>query len=571
MTLRPVLFLIFITFSPSFAQNTPKTVEERKEWANSVYKKAILKNDSMLLAEAYYLYGKIEMIIPNNYVKAKLWFLKSLDILEKRGPGFDLARLYLKLSHNELFLKNFREAFLYTQKAVQTAEAAQNEDMLAETCWALALFYSGGSYSGSLLDETLALGPYTNKDSTLYYTQKAEKAARPDGRSSFVLSAIKLHNERTNTAGLEKLVKEISPGVAKSTFKAIVLLKLAETYIEEGNLNKAYTRLKDAQEVYRHISYFPYLERNISLIHIKYYEASGNFQKAYSLLKEVREKDHALLVQERNGEISDLESGFDATQKKLAAELIEMELNLQREKGRLQDRILLFVTLFIMFLVATVALLYLLNRKNRQISRQNALLVQEQNHRFNNNLQTVSDLLSLKSEELDAREAKMVFGESKLLLQAISTLQKKLYSGDKLVSVDAHLMIPEVVSNVLDAFNLTHIKMHYDLPPAEIHAEDALLLNLILTELTTNACKYAFKNANEPALNIAMNLSGDRADLTFRDNGTTPAETSGQSFGLYLVDLLVKQMQGTYRFSYDHGVVFEMKCKIRILHENTDR
>lgn len=577
MPFRPLLlFLIFFWNAaiPAPAQkpwknnNIPKTVEESKEWANSVYKKAILKNDSMLLAEAYYLYGKNEMNIYNNYVKAKQWLLKSLDILEKRDPGFDLARLYTKLGTNELFLKNYREAYSFFLKGARTAEAARNKDAMAAAYWSLALLYSGGVDTNSSLDEILIFSPYTNKDSTSYYMEKAGKAAQAEGRSSVILSAIKLYKERTNTAGLEKLVKGISPEIAKSTFKVTTLLRLAENYIEEGNLEMAYIRLRDAEENYRQISYHPSIERTIRLIYIKYHEASGNWQKAYSLLKEVREADHALLVKERNGDISDLENSFEAEQEKLTAELVEMELALQREKARLQGWILLLAAFFIVLLIVSLGLLYLLNRKNRQISLQNALLVQEQNHRFNNNLQTVSNLLTLKSDQLNTIDAQTVLDESKLLIQAIAALQKKLYSGDKLVSVELQQLIPEVVNNVLGVFNMTQVKTRYDLMPAEVYADDALNLNLIFTELTTNACKYAFSSVVEPALEIEMTVSGDDARFIFRDNGnaTWPngsSETSSPSFGLFLVKHLVKQLQGAHRFLSDNGTVFEMNCKLR--------
>lgn len=555
--------MLFFTVFPSSAQNTPKTVEERKEWANRVHRKAILKNDSLLLAEAYYLYGKIEMSIPNNYLKARLWFLKSLSILETGKPGFELTRLYLRLGQNELLLKNYEEALTYFKKGIRAAEATQDEDTMAEAYWSLSLFYSPRAFPYPHLNETMAFNPYLNKDSAACYQAKAEKYARPEGRSALILETIKLFKEDMPTAGLEKETEKIGPELAKSSVKTVAHLNLAQRYAREGNLEKARAQIAAAEEAYSRISFSPLLEKSILMTYIDYYEASGNFQKAYSLLKELRQKDHALLVRERNGEISDLEKSFKTGQETLAKELIEMELKLQREKGRLQDKILFFGALSILLLGATVVLLFLLNRKNRQISRQNALLVQEQNHRFNNNLQAVSDLLTLKSEELDIHEAKTVFGESKLLLQSVAALQKKLYSGDKLVSVTLSQMIPEVVDNSLRAFNLTHVKTQYDLPAAEIHAEDALLLNLIITELTTNACKYAFKGTPDPVLSIRMSLSGERLELTFRDNGTSPAQASGRSFGLYLVDLLVKQMQGSYRFYFEEGTVFEMNGRIK--------
>lgn len=54
LSLAGLLISLFLS-----AQNRSKTEAERRAWADQVYKEAILSHDSMKLAEAYYLMGKI--------------------------------------------------------------------------------------------------------------------------------------------------------------------------------------------------------------------------------------------------------------------------------------------------------------------------------------------------------------------------------------------------------------------------------------------------------------------------------------------------------------------------------
>jgi two-component sensor histidine kinase len=551
-----------------FFPNTPKTAKERIDWANDVYKKAILKNDSLLLAEAYYLFGKYEYGINKNYLNAKLWFLKSLWIQEEKGPSYELTRLHYSLGHNELLNKNYYQALVNFQKAKKVAETSENEKAKVAVYTRLAAFYSEG-HDIYISSENKGVNPYLNRDSALVYLQLAETSANKLGDPG-VLTTAKLIRQNisenpTPSEVLEKDVEAIRPKEAKSTLKVATILKLAESYIQEAQWEKAQFQLTQAEKAHKEISYNPNLQRAIDIVYIHYFEKTNQWEKAFELLRKVKNEDQKLLVQQRNGAVSDLKKTFESEQKEIVLENQKKELELYAENIQLQNKFLWVSVFLIAVSLITAGLFFLLSRKNRQISKQNALLVQEQNHRFNNNLQTISSLLTLKSNELNTADAKTVFSESKLLIQAIASLQRKLYSSDKLVSVDLHHLIPEVVSEVLAAFNMSKVKTIFEIPPIEVYADDALNLNLIFTELTINACKHAFNTSSDPLLKISMNGSDEQIGFCFRDNGSEKVNYTTQSFGMFLIKQLVKQMQGNHTFYYDNGTVCEVKCKVKIL------
>ena len=549
--------------------NTPKTEKERIDWANTVYKKAILKNDSLLLAEAYYLFGKYEFGINKNYLNAKLWFLKSLWIQEQKGPSYELTRLHYSLGHNEILNKNYYQALLNFQKAKSIAEASDSEKAKVASYTRLAGFYSEGNnvYTSS---ENNIFNPYLNRDSALIYLHLAETYANKLGDAG-ILTTAKLIRQNisgnpTPSEVLEKDIEAIGPKEAKSTLKVSTILKLAESYIRENQWEKAHFQLLQAEKAHKEISYSPNLQRAIDVVYIHYFEKTSQWEKAFELLRKIKNEDQKLLVQERNGAVSDLKKSFESEQKEIVLESQKKELELYATNIQLQKKFLWVSGFLIAVSLITAALFFLLSRKNRQISKQNALLVQEQNHRFNNNLQTISSLLTLKSNELNTADAKTVFNESKLLIQAIASLQRKLYASDKLVSVELHHLIPEVVSEVLAAFNMTKVKTIFEIPPLEIYADDALNLNLIFTELTINACKHAFNATPEPLLKITINVEAEeQIIICFKDNGSEKVNYAKESFGMFLITQLVKQMQGNHTFYYDSGTVCEVKCKVKIL------
>ncbi|MBK6979057.1 MAG: hypothetical protein IPH28_19775 [Cytophagaceae bacterium] len=68
----------------------------KKIYADQVYKTATANKDTGMLAEAYYLYGK--MAIPVNDSVAIGWFQKSLKLLKPKGPSFEVGRLYFAIA-----------------------------------------------------------------------------------------------------------------------------------------------------------------------------------------------------------------------------------------------------------------------------------------------------------------------------------------------------------------------------------------------------------------------------------------------------------------------------------------
>jgi two-component sensor histidine kinase len=92
-------------------------------------------------------------------------------------------------------------------------------------------------------------------------------------------------------------------------------------------------------------------------------------------------------------------------------------------------------------------------------------------------------------------------------------------------------------------------------------------LGLIVNELMTNAMKYAFVGRKKGNLCLQLSEDSGRLKLLIADDGIGfPSETQhseGQGFGCMLVEMLVKQIQGTMTVEKNGGTKYMIECALK--------
>jgi two-component sensor histidine kinase len=272
-------------------------------------------------------------------------------------------------------------------------------------------------------------------------------------------------------------------------------------YSKENNPTKAFEIIKLAEKEYSQISDHQNVEIHLKQAYIDYFTAKKMFAEAFALEKEIHDHDRKNLITSRNDEFNDLIDGDRLAEVKITKQLLQTELDLRLALEKSRKWQIYITLLIILFLLSTAVFMYHLSRKNAKISEQNKLLVKEQQHRFNNNLQVVSNLLSIKSRK---RKDVDVLLESQMLIQSIALLQRKLYAGSKLAHVNLQEILPDLVNSALQAMRYQEIKLTLELEEIIVNPEEALSVNLILTELITNSCKYAFSEIHNPSLLLVV-------------------------------------------------------------------
>ncbi|WP_435354133.1 tetratricopeptide repeat-containing sensor histidine kinase [Emticicia sp. SJ17W-69] len=572
--LGKVLLVTILTLQPIFAQKyTYSSIQLGKiRYANKVLKEGIAKKDSLQIAEAYYLLGKIEANT-GNYLTSQNLFLKSLSIQELYGDSYKLGRLYIRLHENSLGQGHYEDGLKYVRIALNIFQRVKSDLGLSHAYTALARFYIP---STSLNDEFSKKPSFIKPDydSAFYYFKKAEahtikiKDTLSLAYLQIAFGGLAQIKKNPNTIAYYQTALDIFSSKNKKSESLHTMLDLAGAYLAFNQPKKAYKLILQAQKLYNEELLNEYdSQHHLANLYVTYFRTVGNWEQAFKHLENANKLDKRQILADHEGAVSRLNVEYETKKKEVLLLKQKEELILQAQNFRIQQQ---FLIAFASLLIITIGLsfvFYQLYRKNKRISHWNIVLVKEQNHRVKNNLQVISSLLSLQSNRLTDLVAKQAVEESMLRIEAMAILHRKLYDGDELTVVNLSNFIIELVESVLNSFGFGEIEPTYSMPKIQLSADQALPIGLIINELVTNSCKYAFPDRLNPSLNITCFSEKNELVIKVVDNGMgfensdltlDPIETS-KTFGIRLIQMQVAQLNGSYHFEYNNGVKFTMK------------
>ncbi len=190
----------------------------------------------------------------------------------------------------------------------------------------------------------------------------------------------------------------------------------------------------------------------------------------------------------------------------------------------------------------------------------NVMLFREIHHRVKNNLQSVQSLVRMQDMPAGAKV------DLQSRLSAMAAMHEHIYRHDRYEDIDAHDLVQVVVDEVAHAYG-ANVSIEYDLDHVPVDRDHATPLSLLLSELVTNALKYAFADGREGTISVALrDRGGGRCLLIVADNGVGmgPVPDAPTSMGLRLVRGVVAQMGGTYSFTSDGGTRFEAELALAV-------
>lgn len=553
---------MLISFPFSVFSQSISSVEVKKiRYANSVLINAIDEKDTAQIAEAYYLLGKIEEA-KYDFQKSSEYFLKSLKIQEKRGESYESGRLYLRLYENEFKQRHYTEMLKYIRKAKDIFGRNKIEKGLKECDMAMGQIFSNTWQSA---ETNQSIKP--NLDSALYYYKKFESRVLSD-KDELGLAQIRLligvlllqKNDKKSIAILErsmaghKKFNQQSPLIHS-------MLALAKAYLKFDEPDKAIKLLKEAERQNKIVGTF---ESATSLedTYIDYFQTVGDWKQAFEHLQKHIELSKKRQLADRNGAVSKLNIVYETDKKDKL--LVEQNKNLS-----LQKRFLWVVGSLLVLMLIISYVLFRLFKKNQIISQRNTILLKEQNHRVKNNLQVVSSLLTLQAKLLDDVKAKQAVDEGQRRVETMAILHRQLYSNKTaLDKIDMEFFITELTEIIVESYGFTYVKILYEIKQKELDADRAVFMGLIINELISNACKYAFPNHEESILKISFYENQNQYILKVKDNGknkvlfkknTTELLTKTHSFGMVLVNMMVQQLNGSLEYYYQKGSEFIIK------------
>lgn len=219
------------------------------------------------------------------------------------------------------------------------------------------------------------------------------------------------------------------------------------------------------------------------------------------------------------------------------------------------------------------------NRATRRLSRQEnrlkkavahqALLMKEIHHRVKNNLQIVASLLNLQANQISNPEARAEFALARDRIRALATLHRTLYAEDTLTSLNMAVFLKELCEQTLHiagAYEEGRVTLDIACDNFWMDPDQAVPLALIVTELVTNAIKYAFPDGRRGTITMRLHRDEHQVTLYIGDDGVgfdLNEEARSQGIGLRLIQGFVRQLRGIMDYSGRDGVQFTLTIPMK--------
>ena len=195
--------------------------------------------------------------------------------------------------------------------------------------------------------------------------------------------------------------------------------------------------------------------------------------------------------------------------------------------------------------------------------REKTALLKEIHHRVKNNLQIVSSLLSLQAGRIKSDRERQPFRDSQVRVQAMALLHEQLYQSQDLSRIDFSVYLGTLAAEVLRVSRHSKdIRLRLELEPVWANSEIATPCGLIVNELITNSCKYAFPgHRGEIYLGVKKDEQHNMIFLIGDDGVGLPPEMDfrqASTLGLQLVDDMVSQLKGSWTLEPCRGTLFRI-------------
>ena len=187
-------------------------------------------------------------------------------------------------------------------------------------------------------------------------------------------------------------------------------------------------------------------------------------------------------------------------------------------------------------------------------------LLAEVNHRVANSLQLVSAMVSLQAGALADPVAREALADTQRRIQAIAQVHRRLYTSNDVENVDMQEYLGALVDELADTWSseaqLRALSLAAE--PIRLATDRAVSLGVIVTELVTNACKYAYPNGpGEVRVALTRTAEGEFL-LAVEDDGCgMPADAAprGTGLGTKLIRAMAQSLQSIVEYDRTHNGV----------------
>ena len=200
------------------------------------------------------------------------------------------------------------------------------------------------------------------------------------------------------------------------------------------------------------------------------------------------------------------------------------------------------------------------------------VLLREIYHRVKNNVQALIYLMDMQAEYIPDEDTRQMIRELQERARAMALAHEQLYESQDLAQIDFGDYLHNLVDNLSHAFGAGQsIVWDIDAEDVPVSVDTAIPCGLIVSELLTNALKYAFpggepcaeRRETECKISVAFRAEGDYFTLLVADNGAGLPPgldwSATRTLGLQLINILARhQLGGQVEVDSRAGTTFKI-------------
>jgi len=192
----------------------------------------------------------------------------------------------------------------------------------------------------------------------------------------------------------------------------------------------------------------------------------------------------------------------------------------------------------------------------RLVADRDMLLV-EVNHRAKNSLAIAASLLAIQGRRQPDPAVKALFDEAQSRLNAMARVHDLLSKSERSQRVDVATYVTdlcEALRPITESDDRIRLEAEVE-QGILVDADTAVPLGIVLTELVTNAVKYAFPDLRSGTIRVQLQRGPQGwVEVLIRDDGIGMSHLREGSLGYGLVRSLVEQIRGEMTTRSDAGL-----------------
>lgn len=189
------------------------------------------------------------------------------------------------------------------------------------------------------------------------------------------------------------------------------------------------------------------------------------------------------------------------------------------------------------------------------------MLLHEVNHRVANSLQLVSAFVQLQSSAIADATAREALEDTQRRIAAIGAVHRRLYTSDDLEGVEMGEYLAALVDELGQAWSTRDVERRILISADDVRlpTDRAVSVGVIVNELVTNACKYAYLPTATGEVRVALRREGDdRFTLAVEDDGVgmnPDGPARGTGLGTRLIRAMAQSLQSAVYYDGSRGGV----------------